>query len=641
MTGKVEEGQGSRAQLTQAAAEELRVAADEVHLIMADTTLVPDDGITAGSRTTPSTVPAVRRGAATARELLTRLAAEQWQVDGSALDADDGAITHKATKRTMTYAELAAKKDVAGAFKQSIPSDVTIAPVSEWEVLGSSVPRPNNRDIVTGEHCFPSDVRRPNMLYGKILRAPSYGATLTSIDLSAAEAMKDVVVVREDQFVGCAAPTSYCAAQALKAIVKTASWQTVSHPSSKEIFSHLKKNARIGGRSRPRTRGSIDKGLAGASKALSETYEVAYIQHTPMEPRAATAEWKDGKLTVWTGIDWPQRAQRDLARAFQIPAEQIRVIVPDMGGGFGGKHSGEAAEEAARLAKAAGRPVAVHWTRAEEFTWAYFRPAALIECKGGLDANGSLIAWDFTNINAGGAAIDTPYNIPNTRILSASSDSPLRQGPYRCLGATASNFARESFMDELAAAAGADPLAFRLAHLENERIRTVLETVAKRFDWAARRKKVTAEVGVGLACGTEKNSCVAACAEVHIDRKRGEIKVREVCEAFECGPIQNPGNLVSQVHGCIIMGLGAALREEMQFENGKILNAGFSGYLVPRFKDVPKIDVHLVNNTNIPSAGGGETPIIAIAPAVGNAVFAATGIRIRSMPMRGTPPRRV
>ena len=292
-----------------------------------------------------------------------------------------------------------------------------------------------------------------------------------------------------------------------------------------------------------------------------------------MEPRAATAEWKDGKLTVWAGVDGPQRVQGDLSRALGIPTERVRVIVPDMGGGFGGKHTGEAAEEAARLAKAAGRPVAVHWTRAEEFTWAYFRPAAVIECQGGLDDDGSLVAWDFTNINAGGSAIDTPYDIANTRILSVGSDSPLRQGAYRCLAATANNFARESFMDELAAAAEADPLAFRLAHLENTRIRTVLEVAAKHFDWPARRKKVTPELGVGLACGTEKNSVVAACVEVGIDRQRGEIKVHEVCEAFECGPIQNPANLMSQVQGCIMMGMGPALREAMQFEDGKILNA--------------------------------------------------------------------
>jgi isoquinoline 1-oxidoreductase len=633
MTGKVEEGQGPRAQLTQAAAEELRVGVDRINLVMSDTGLVPDDGITAGSRTTPSTVPAVRRGAAAARELLRRLAAEQWKVDRSSLGVRNGAITHKTTRKTVTYADLAKSKDVAEAFRQSIPSDVTLTPVSEWKALGTSVPRPNSRDIVTGAHRYPSDIVRPNMLYGKILRPPSYGATLESIDLSKAKAMKDVVVVRDGQFVGCAAPSSLRAARALEAVAKTASWKTVPHPSSKEIFSYLKEHARTGGRSRPRTRGSTDKALADASNVLSETYTVAYIQHTPMEPRAAVAEWKDGRLTVWVGVDWPQRAQRDLARTFDIPLDRVRAIVPDMGGGFGGKHSAEASEEAARLAKAARRPVAVHWTRAEEFTWAYFRPAAVIECKGGLDDNGSLVAWDFTNINAGGSAIDTPYAIANTRILSASSDSPLRQGPYRCLAATANNFARESFMDELAAAAGADPLAFRLAHLENARIRTVLEAAARHFDWPARRRKVTDEIGVGLACGTEKNSVVAACAEVRIDRKQREMKVHHVCEAFECGPIQNPANLTSQVQGCIIMGLGAALREEMRFEDGKILNASFAGYRVPRFKDVPKIDVHLINKTDIPSAGGGETPIIAIAPAIANAVFAATGIRIRSMPM--------
>jgi isoquinoline 1-oxidoreductase beta subunit len=631
MTGKVEEGQGPRAQLSQAAAEELRVGVESIRLIMSDTALVPDDGITAGSRTTPSTVPAVRQGAAAARELLTKLAAKRWKADPGTLTVRDGTIRNKATGETVTYADLAKSEDVTDAFKQNVVSDVTLTPVDQWKVIGTSVARPNSRDVVTGSHKYPSDIVRPNMLYGKILRPPSYGAKLESIDLSKARAMKGVVVVQDDQFVGCAAPSSLAANRALEAIAKTASWKTVSQVSSRQVHSHLKKNARRGGR--PGSRGSIEKGFADASKVLNETYEVAYVQHTPMEPRAAIAEWEDGKLTVWTGVDGPQRVQGDLARTFQVPSERVRVIVPDMGGGFGGKHTGEAAEDAARLAKAFGRPVAVHWTRAEEFTWAYCRPAAVIECKGGLDDKGSLIAWDFTSINPGGSAIDTPYRIANTAILSASSDSPLRQGSYRCLGATANNFARESFMDELAAAAGADPLAFRLAHLDNPRIRAVLEAAAKHFDWPRRRRQATADVGVGLACGTEKNSVVAACTQVRIDRRRGRIQVQHVCETFECGPIQNPANLLSQVQGCIVMGLGPALREQLQFEDGKILNASFAGYPVPRFKDLPKLDIHLMNKTDIPSAGGGETPIIAIAPAVANAVFAATGIRVRSMPM--------
>jgi isoquinoline 1-oxidoreductase len=353
-----------------------------------------------------------------------------------------------------------------------------------------------------------------------------------------------------------------------------------------------------------------------------------------MEPRAAVAEWKDGRLTVWAGCDGPFRAQRDLARELGVSVDEVRVIIPDMGGGFGGKHTAEAAVEAARLARVAGRPVWVRWTRPEEFTWAYCRPAAVIECKGGL-TNGSLVAWEFTNINAGSAAIETPYEIPDVRIASAGSDSPLRQGSYRCLGATGNNFARESFMDELAVSSGADPLAFRLAHLQNQRMRKVLEEAANQFDWPARKKKITPELGVGLACGTEKNSYVAACAEVAIDRSKGVIKVREICQTFECGPILNPSNLLSQVQGCIIMGLGGALTEELQFDNGQILNASFASYQVPRFVDVPKIDVHLINNRDIEPAGGGETPIIAVAPAIGNAIFAATGVRLRSMPMRG------
>jgi len=636
MTGKVEEGQGPRAELSQAAAEELRVGVEKIRLIMSDSDLTPDDGRTAGSQTTPRTVPAVRQGAATARELLTRLAVTQWNVDSDLLVVQDGTIADKKSGQKITYADLAKVGDVAGLFQNQVSSDIDLTPVEKWQEMGKSVARPNGRDIVTGAHKYPSDIVRPNMLYGKILRPPAYRATLESIDLSKAEAMKDVVVVHEGQFVGFAAPTTFQANQALEAAADTAKWKTEPQPSSKEIFSYLKQHARTGGRSRPRERGSADEAFAKADKALSETYHVAYIQHTPMEPRAAIAEWNNGKLTVWAGVDGPHQVKNDLVRAFGVSSDQVRVIVPDMGGGFGGKHSGEAPEEAARLAKAAGRPVAVHWTRTEEFTWAYFRPAAVIECKGGLDNKGSLIAWDFTSINPGGSAIDTPYNIANTKILSAGSDSPLRQGSYRCLAATANNFARESFMDELAAAAGADPLAFRLAHLDNERIRTVLKAAAEHFDWSSRIKKVTPEVGVGLACGTEKNSVVAACVEVGIDRKKGEIKVNEVCEAFECGPILNPAGLTSQVQGCIVMGLGAALREEMEFEDGKILNATFRRYLVPRFKDVPKIDVHLINKTDIPSAGGGETPIIAIAPAIGNAVFAATGVRLRTMPMQRT-----
>ena len=635
LSGKVEEGQGPRAELSQAAAEELRVSVDQVRLVMADTDLVPDDGITAGSRTTPRNVPEMRQAGATARELLTALAARKWGVDPDTLEVRDGVIAAAGRKQRMTYADLAKAGDAAAALAQAIRSDVTLTPQGGWRSLGRPVARPNVRDLVTGAHRFPSDVVRPGMLYGKVLRPPAHGATLERIDLSPAQAMDGVVVVRSGPFVGTAAPSTHRASQALEAVGATASWTTPDQAVSNEtVFDHLQGRARRK-EARVETRGEVDRTLARAERVLSETYRVAFIEHAPLEPRAAVAEWDGDRLTVWAGCDGPFRAQQALAEEFGIPRERVRVIVPDMGGGFGGKHTADAAVEAARLARTAGRPVSVRWTREEEFTWAYSRPAAVVECRGALSVEGALVAWELTNINGGGAAIETPYAIPHVRVSTVDSDSPLPQGSYRALGSTGTNFARESFMDELAAAAGIDPLEFRLAHLEDRRIRVVLEKAAKEFGWAARQKQVTSERGVGLACGTEKNSVVAACVEVALDRSRGSLRVTEVCEAFECGPILNPANLLSQVQGCIVMGLGGALTEEIEFRDGKVLNPRFSRYRVPRFRDVPRLDVHLVENAEIPPAGGGETPIIAVAPAIGNAVFAATGVRLRSMPLRG------
>ena len=626
MTGKVEGGQGARAELSLAAAEELRVPFDRIQLVMADTSLVPDDGTTAGSGSTPRTVPVVRQGAAAARELLIDFACQRWSVERTAVQVNDGKVTHIASQRTLTYADLAVSDDADKAFQQPVPADVTLTLVKEWKVLGKPAPRPNGRDLVTGAHKYPSDITRPGMLYGKVLRAPSYGAKLTSVDLTPAKAMKDVVAVQDGQFVGVAAPTVFLAEQARAAIAATAKWESSPHPTSNSLFAHLKQHVQG---SAPVNRFTDE--LAKAKHVLRQSYQVAYVQHAPLEPRAAVAEWTDGKLTVWAGTQSPFGYRSELMRTFRLAEDRVRVVVPDFGGGFGGKHTGEAAEEAARLAQAAGKPVSLRWTRAEEFTWAYFRPAALIEAEASLDAGGALTSWYFININSGGAALETPYRSGNTRCQFLRSDAPLRQGSYRVLAATANNFARESFMDELAAAASADPLDFRLAHLENPRLRAVLETAAARFNWKERVARKTPRTGFGLACGTEKGSYVAACVEVGIDQ--GKITVRRVCQVFECGAILNPDNLLSQVQGAIIMGLGPALREEMRFEKGEMLNASFRKYQVPRFEDVPELDIHLLNRPDLASAGAGETPIIVIAPAIANAVFHATGVRVRTMPL--------
>jgi isoquinoline 1-oxidoreductase len=528
---------------------------------------------------------------------------------------------------------LALSDDGVRAFQQPLPSSITLTPLKEWKVLGTPVARPDRTDLVTGRHRYPSDIIRPGMLHGKVLRAPSYGATLKSIDLAGAKAIDGVVAVQDGSFVGFAAPSSFAAQKAMEAASQTAAWETAPHPSSKTLFAYLREHAR----NLPKN--PFTDEMARAAKSLRQTYNVSYIQHTPMEPRAAVAEWDGEKVTVWMSTQNPFGCQGEIARAFSLSPERVRVIVPDFGGGFGGKHSAEAGIEAARIAKAAGKPVALRWTRAEEFTWAYFRPAAVIDIEAATDASNKLVCWHHVNINSGGNAMETPYRIANGKARSqfVQSAPPLRHGSYRALASTANIYARESFMDEMARAASVDPLEFRLEHLDEGRLRDVLQTVAQKFNWAQRVKKTEPNVGVGLACGTEKGSYVAACVEVAIDPK-GKIRVRHVCQAFECGAILNPDGLLSQVEGAIIMGIGGALKEAMEFENGQITNASFNQYDPPRLGDVPTLDIHLLNRPDLQSAGAGETPIVAIAPAISNAVFHATGQRMRQMPIKLSAP---
>jgi isoquinoline 1-oxidoreductase len=634
MTGKVEVGQGSRTQITQAAAEELNLPMSQLRLIMADTQLCPNDGGTAGSRTTPSTVPQVRQASASLRNILVALAAERLSVDPAQITIEEGKFVDTSSKSQITLGELANVESLPARLSSSPPSDVTITPVDRWEVLGTSAPKVMGVEVVTGSAKYPSDISRPGMLYGKVLRPVAIDATLKSIDLAPAQSMSGVTAVRDGNFVGCAAKNSWTALKALEAIAATAEWDRPPARSSDQLYEQLKQSARASdsGRGRGSSWGNLEDGLATSRTRIDANYTIAYIQHAPMEPRAAVAEWADGKLTVWVGSQQPMRVREELMSAFRLPQDQVRVIVPDTGGGFGGKHTGEAAIEAARLAKAAGKPVSLRWTRQEEFTAAYFRPAGLIEVSAGLGDAGSIIAWDFANYNSGGSAIGTPYETVNGRTRFLSSDAPLRQGSYRALASTANTFARESMMDELAVAAQVDPLEFRLRHLAEGRLRDVLVDAAKQFNWAQRRQKTAGGHGVGLACGTEKGSYVAACAEVKIDR--GRIKVLSICQAYECGAIQNPANLRAQVEGCIIMGIGGALYEEIQFREGVITTDQFSTYRVPRMKDVPQLDIVLRDRPDLPSVGAGETPIIAVAPAIANAIFHATGVRIRSMPIR-------
>ncbi|PYV07253.1 MAG: isoquinoline 1-oxidoreductase, partial [Acidobacteria bacterium] len=372
-------------------------------------------------------------------------------------------------------------------------------------------------------------MRRPGQLYGRVLRPPSFGAVLESLDASAAEAIPGVKVVRDGSFAGVAAPDPETAARALAAL-RPARKENPEAVSSRDIFEHVKKTAAAGRGQGPR--GSIDEGLAAADVKLESTYTVAYIAHTPLEPRAAAAEWDGGKLTVWTGTQRPFGYRSELAEAFRIPEERVRVIVPDTGSGYGGKHTGEVALEAARLARAAGRPVKLVWTREEEFTWAYFRPAGVIEVRSGARKDGKITAWEFHNYLSGASAIAPLYDIANQKVEFHSAHSPLRHGSYRGLAATANHFARESHVDELARALAIDPLEFRLRNIADPRLRAVLQAAAERFGWEKRRR--AAARGFGVAGGFEKGSYVALAAEVAAESAE-KVRIVRVVAAFECG----------------------------------------------------------------------------------------------------------
>ena len=573
--------------------------------------------------------PQLRKAAAVARQLLITLAAEQWNVEANSIVVADGRVSHRKTDQSLDFGQLTKGQKLM----KTIGEDVLTTPAERWQIAGRSVPKVNAREVVTGQHHYSSDIQRDGMLHGKVLRPSAFSSSLISLDIRKAETMKGVTVVREDDFIGLVAPNEHLADRAIEAI--EAQWSHPSQPSHEELFDYLKQHPvetrGWGGRSNHR-QGTVEEGLKAADVMLEGSYTVAYIAHAPLEPRAAVAEWEAGKLTVWTGTQRPFGVRGQLAEAFGISEDRVRVIMPDTGSGYGGKHTGETAVEAARLAKAVGQPVKLVWTREEEFTWAYFRPAGLIEIQSGVKADGRLTTWEYHNYNSGGSAIRTPYLVPHQKVQFHPADSPLRQGSYRALASTANVFARETHMDELANALKMDPLEFRLKNLKDARLKAVFQAAAERFGWEER--KTESNRGIGIAGGVEKGGYIATCAEVQVDPKSSEVKITRLVAAFECGAIINPDGLMNQIEGSIIMGMGGALSEGIEFENGVIKNPRFSDYRVPRFSHIPSIETVLLNRRDLPSAGGGETPIVAIAPSIGNAIFDATGVRHRSLPMR-------
>ena len=639
-SGKIEMGQGIMTSLAQMAAEDLGVAMDSIHVVMGDTASCPWDAGTWGSMSTRFFGPAVRAAAAQARLVLTDLAAQRLGVARNALTVENGVVYVTAHRnRHVSYGELAKGQQIT----HTVSEQAVLRSVREFKVMGRSPKRLDGQEKVTGAAKYAGDIRLPGMLYARIVRPPAHGATPRSLDTSVAAAVPGVTVVNHDGLVAVLAPDPETAERALGAV--KADWDVPAATVNTEtIFEHLVSAAPTG-----QTQGSagdLDAGRTASAKTFDVTYYNSYVAHAPMEPHTAVAEVKDGKATVWASTQSPFGHQQQVARALGFRPEDVRIITPFVGGGFGGKGSGAQVAEAARLSQIAGKPVMVAWTRAEEFFYDAFRPAAVVKVLSGMDAAGKLTLWDYAVYAAGSRGSDVLYDIANRRVRAFGEQSdtrstgayhPFATGPWRAPGANTNRFAVEQQIDTMAAAAGMDPLEFRLKNTKDPRMLAVLRAAASTYGWRSRAFPAKTGRGRGLACGADAGSYVAHIADVTVDRATGAVKVERVVCAQDMGIVVNPDGARMQIEGSITMGLGYALSEEIRFDGGKISDANFDTYGLPRFSWVPAIETVLVPNDDLAPQGGGEPPIINMGAVIANAIFDATGARLTRLPM--TPER--
>ena len=618
-SGKVEMGQGINTSLSQMAAEELGVSLDMIDIVMGDTDLVPYDRGTWGSQTTRMFGPAVRAAAAEARTVLMRLASEKLEVPREQLVVAKGVVS--AGSRRVTYGELAKGRVIS----RLVGEKAVLRALKDFTIVGKPAKRVDGRDKVTGRAIYAGDIRRPGMLHARILRPPMHGATLKAADVSKAKAALGVTVVEKDDLIAVLHADPEAAGKALALI--TAQWDRPKATFDTEsIYDYFVTNVAA-----PAVKGQFES-----------RFETAYVAHAPMETHSAVAELKDGKLTAWVGTQSPFGARARIAQTLGLDEKQVRVITPFIGGGFGGKSPVGQAVEAARLAQITGKPVMVAWTRAEEFFLDTFGPAAVVKIASSIDDQKKITQWSFDVWAAGTRSAEVLYDVPGGKVTSYMGRGtpeaklhPFGTGPWRAPGAGTNVFARESQIDIMAAAAKVDPLEFRLHNTSDERARRVLKAAAEALGWKA--APGPSGQGRAIAVAVDAGSYCALAAEVVVDRKTGEIRVKRVVAAQDMGQVINPEGAKMQMEGCINMGLGYVLTEELQFRGGEILDENFGTYELPRFSHVPRIESVLVKNDELAPQGGGEPAIVPMGAVIANAVFDATGVRMYRLPM--TPKR--
>jgi nicotinate dehydrogenase subunit B len=625
LSGKIEFGQGIRTAFAQIVADELDVPIERVHVVLGDTDQVPFDFGTFGSHSVAQETPLLRKAAAFARHQLIERASAKLGVPREKLDTDTGVIAGGGKR--VAYGELLDSEPLSG----TIPDDVSLMPDERRKYAGRPMPRVEARDIVTGHATFIADVRLPGMAHGAMVRPPARGAKLRSLDDTAARRMPGVIaVVRHGDVVGVVAEREEQARAAAAAVV--AGWHSIPVEGPTALVPM-------------RSDANVDEKLRAASVRLAQTYVLPPIASAPIGPSAAVADVRGYGATMYVGTHRPFGVRDQIAKTLGLPEKKVRVLPQTTSGTYGRNSSADAAIEAAILSKGSGRPVLLQWTREEEFAWSPSRPEAVLEISAGLDADGRIVAWRYdehTNVHTA-AGLDPqvlvvtsgrnalpPYTGFPARVILHIEPTRLRTANFRSLAASENVFAIESFMDELASLSEQDPLGFRLRHIEDGRLRRVVERVAERSGW---HERPGGRRGRGIACTEYHGTYVAQVAEVEVSLS-GAARLVKVWCVIDPGQTLNPEGVRNQTEGGIQQSASWTLKEELLHRDGRVMNTGWDTYPIATFRDAPEsIEVLVEGDESAPPTGVGEPGAVPTAAAIANAVYAASGARLRSVPL--------